>query len=594
MRPARGNLPLRGAPLHFGSAWPYEAYAEEDLGIIVDVQCGCVLWTLLLSMLTFSRGWSNTLLNSDGILYTTGKLDGTKFKTQSSRTPTQMAFPPAFPPTTESRYEPSTAVKQYSSGRRHVLALSDSGKIWFWAGKKPALQIKFLHLDILEGEQRIGNLHGVVKKVVAGWEESSAYVAGAGIVYWNVFKNGMSQYDIYETDTILLDATIVPGTGFKRRKKQTTDTQSEEHEIGEILNHIVLHQYIVFITDLNKVFATRITTPEVSAESSQPCSTPHNAAFELPVFSSAGRRIIDIQGAFEKFAAFGSDGSVQIGDRHLLDSFFNHQRTPQLNLPRPKTLPALQSSNVISLAFGDHHMHALHSSGRISSYGTEPQGCGALGLGEKSERIFRGVRTLPNRDGRLVPHSEHVPHYIWFEQDKANWLFRLARSSRDDKAAARVRAISTDETLLGEFSEWVEQEGLGWDDFPTIKSDDPDGLGAYFALNVTAAGWHSAALVLVNEDLAEKVKLKHIHGGDKIPPGERYLLVRSEDEQRYTEGFEDEALQIFRYDFYDQPFPRLRLPGGFEMPGGVEFSEWRYGMPPARVGSYSDGGEGPA
>jgi SCF-associated factor 1 len=529
-----------------------------------------------------ASGWSNTLLNSNGMLYTTGKLDGTQLRTESAQKQTLMEFSPAYPPTTPDRYEPSTAIKQFSSGRRHVLALSDSGKIWYWTNQKPAMQVRFLHLDILEGDQRHGNRRGVVKKVVAGWEESSAYVSGAGIVYWNIFKNEITHDEADEPDTVLLDANIIPRTDFKRPKTSTRESNQQAHEIGEVLNHVVLHEYIVFITDLNKVFAMNMKPMEEFDESDRGSGIPPNNVFELTTFSAPDRQFKDIQGAFERFAVFSSDGSVQIGDRNMLRSFWNHQRWPLDQLPNPKILPALQSSNVISLAFGDHHMHALHSSGRISSYGTEPQGCGALGLGEKQERFLRGVYTLTNRDGTLVPHAEHHPHYIWFEEDKRNWLYRLSHTAQKSSAHERRNAIIADLALQGEFSEWIEQEGLAWDDFPDIRAQDPDGLGAYFALTVAAAGWHSCALVLVNDDLAKQVKIKHIHGGANIPPDEEYLLIRSDGEAPSTNGYENKAIQAFRYDFFDQPFPRLRLPSGYEMPGEGAFNEWRYGMPPAR------------
>jgi SCF-associated factor 1 len=89
--------------------------------------------------------------------------------------------------------------------------------------------------------------------------------------------------------------------------------------------------------------------------------------------------------------------------------------------------------------------------------------------------------------------------------------------------------------VQGEVSEWIEQESKEWD-----KNTDDDGLGAYFALRVSAAGWHSGALVLVNEDLANK------HQG---------------------------------YSLENKSFPRLRLSDGTEMPGEVDFDEWREGRP---------------
>lgn len=55
-------------------------------------------------------------------------------------------------------YEPSTAVAQFSTGRKHVLGLADDGKAWQWNVEEARL-IKPLHVDV--GEKR-------VTRVVAG------------------------------------------------------------------------------------------------------------------------------------------------------------------------------------------------------------------------------------------------------------------------------------------------------------------------------------------------------------------------------------------------------------------------------------------
>ena len=93
----------------------------------------------------------------------------------------------------------------------------------------------------------------------------------------------------------------------------------------------------------------------------------------------------------------------------------------------------------------------------------------------------------------------------------------------------------TDPNVQGEVSEWFEQEGRAWD-----QDRGEDGLGAYFALRVSAAGWHSGALVLVNEELAQKEPT---------------------------------------YNREDVHFPRLKLSDGREMPGQKDFDEWREGRP---------------
>ena len=59
----------------------------------------------------------------------------------------RLSFPPAYPTTTKTRYEPSTAIRQYSTGRSSVLGLSDDGKVWMWESVT-GFQIKLAHVDI--------------------------------------------------------------------------------------------------------------------------------------------------------------------------------------------------------------------------------------------------------------------------------------------------------------------------------------------------------------------------------------------------------------------------------------------------------------
>ena len=94
-----------------------------------------------------------------------GVLDGQRFQ-QHCAAPTLFSFPPAYPSTKKGQYEPTTAIRQYSVGRRHVVGLSDSGKIWEWTDNYLAGQhVKFASVDIVEGST---TGKGTVTKVVAG------------------------------------------------------------------------------------------------------------------------------------------------------------------------------------------------------------------------------------------------------------------------------------------------------------------------------------------------------------------------------------------------------------------------------------------
>ncbi len=106
----------------------------------------------------FCRGWSTTLLNSIGAIYAFGVFNGLTFMEARGEDLKRLSFPPAYPPTTNERYEPSTAISQYSTGRSHVLGLADDGKIWMWT-KETAFLVKPLHVDVVGRS---------VKRVVAG------------------------------------------------------------------------------------------------------------------------------------------------------------------------------------------------------------------------------------------------------------------------------------------------------------------------------------------------------------------------------------------------------------------------------------------
>jgi SCF-associated factor 1 len=291
-----------------------------------------------------------------------------------------------------------------------------------------------------------------------------------------------------------------------------------------------------------------------------------------------------------------------------------------------KRIPALQNTGVMQIAFGDYHYHALHSYGSISSYGVEPDRSGAFGLGgvmdmELPHGMLRGIKNNPwNRDGVLLPHAYTKGRRIWFQKENEVWLRFLAAGGKDkEEAQERVRQVGSVPPVQGEVSEWVEQMGSGWDKRAEVREVDDDGLGAYFALSVAAAGWHSGALVLVNDKVVTAVRdscLADIPDyepeveGEKLPAvgdislaeGIRTLLSNL---GRYFLGLqtnvgsgtntnerEVEAEQHVdsssppkgkKWIWTDQDFPRLRLDHGVDMPGEVEFSQWKEQKPDWRL-----------
>lgn len=64
----------------------------------------------------------------------------------------RLTFPLAYPPTTKHFHEPSTAIAQFSSGRKSILGLADDGKVWQW-NEEEARLVKPLHVDV--GQNRV-------------------------------------------------------------------------------------------------------------------------------------------------------------------------------------------------------------------------------------------------------------------------------------------------------------------------------------------------------------------------------------------------------------------------------------------------------
>ena len=603
------------------SSWPTEIHVREDVGIIVDVQCG---------------GWSTTVLTSDGKLFTVGILDASNARRRGQPVEhlTQLQK--------FGQYQ-VTGVRQFSAGRTHVLALDDSGYVFSWdRADRPGSLLSF---------QNTLNYARQATRVVAGWAESSVYIPGKGIIFWPAIPTRDSQ-DVQDYDRTI-NESLVPATGYRRSDASTAQTsKAQDHQfeiegelrdedVGEVLAHIALEGYIVFITHRNKLFACRIGNDGLDQPSSTaqrpPLQKLNCQVFEIPGYASEGHEFKDIQGSFQNFAVFTTSGEVLAGHTEYLRDVFaerhdalrrgliarnepSMQYSQSLLDSRPIDVPALQHAGVIALAFGDYHSHALHADGTITAYGNEPGCCGALGLGSTAAGArFRGVktsRTPLNRDGRLLPIANRRGRQVWFEHEKRDWLQWLEDWIRTPTALPHypeVFSILNDmEEKQAAFSEWIEQEGRHWPEGPlrtamndmshsatrtesTARSPGRppghdigadlgislhDELPAYFAISVAAAGWHTGALVLVDDEKAEETRQKWV--ADKDETGSAFNDTHATahmpgafPNHTFSGEIRDE------YIWEKSPFPRIKLPDGYEFPGEGELRPWRDGMPTA-------------
>ena len=130
--------------------------------------------------------------------------------------------------------------------------------------------------------------------------------------------------------------------------------------------------------------------------------------------------------------------------------------------------------------------------------------------------------------------------------------------------------LNEQEDKQAAFSEWVEQEGRHWQDRTIARSAALFATGSYFAISVAAAGWHTGALVLVDDEMAEKTKQTYI------------VSDKDQEPALHVPGaWEDNAVGKAKeeYVWEKMPFPRIRLPDGYEFPGEGGLREWKDGMP---------------
>lgn len=543
------------------SNWPTEVHLPDDVGVIVDLQCG---------------GWSTTILTSEGKLFTVGAIDSLHGTIPSSHSNDFVRL--------EYVTQSTSAIRQFSSGRRHILALTDDGEILSWDRSRS---------NGLKVFSRTGRDFGAKPtRVAAGWAESSAYVPTVGIIYWAPLQNHETTAEL---DGVHVQEKIIPGTA---RTKTETGTI-------EVVKHIVLEDFIVYITSDSKIFACNLSNQ--NPDQSEPTHPP----FPVPGYAAEGRQLKDIHGQYKSFGVFTAAGEVLAGDADYLRRCqaavrndpeiltSNDWSTLTSILPtRPPDVPALQHSNVIGLAYGDYHYHALHADGRITSYGRESQSCGQLGLGSmEAGGRFRGLtkeRAGPRGDGDLLPIANIRGRQIWFEPERKDWLAWLEEQVTSPGLATNNHAALNswlNPNRQAAFSEWIEQEGRHWDEGPltgpTGSTTDTDMnttsapsssavattttttittgdyvLGAYFPIAIAAAGWHSGALVLKDQEKADEIRSKWVVSQERSIPGSFEKLEQGET-----------------YAWKLHGFPKVTLPNGIEMPGVGEPRPWRDGVP---------------
>ncbi|KAI9806205.1 MAG: hypothetical protein M1825_006320 [Sarcosagium campestre] len=475
------------------TTYPTELDVMMELDPIVDLQCG---------------GWSTTVLTIKGELYMTGLMNGVLnpwFMTdEEEKSLRRLAYPAVYAAIAAAKGDdpvPDTTIAQFSSGRSHVLGLADSGMIWLWTSKiDPARHIQFVGFDMADSHLPRAT------RVVAGWNRSSAYFPGKGIVVWApaVIIDDRQEVNALG-DVFFVDAKPVPDTGYVRpRGNNARDSLRDSHDgigntIGQVVNHVILEGFLVYLTDLGKVFAAIIDPSEHTAA---------RGSIELAGFepSTTDRsKMSEITGSFRNFAVFNVDGDIVVGDTDLLiRSFEAREANNKISIsddeyPKASRPAEIQNRGIISLAFGDWHRMALTASGHILAFGEETSSSqGRLGLGSAGKTRLRGDTSKGRR--------------IWFSAEQHEWLRHLAGDLDTQFRYGFLVPGSRTFNLPSKLGDWIDAVGADWDMHPNLDSPDQtwgQGQPAYMALKVSAAGWHSGALVLVNRDRVDRLYRAH-------------------------------------------------------------------------------------
>lgn len=75
------------------------------------------------------------MLNSRGVIYIFGIFDENPYPVNDRNfgaTMRMLKFSEEYHQTTALRYDPQTAIRQFSAGRFHILGLTDDGRVWSW------------------------------------------------------------------------------------------------------------------------------------------------------------------------------------------------------------------------------------------------------------------------------------------------------------------------------------------------------------------------------------------------------------------------------------------------------------------------------
>ncbi|KAA8912887.1 regulator of chromosome condensation 1/beta-lactamase-inhibitor protein II [Sphaerosporella brunnea] len=391
-----------------------------------------------------SGGWSVSFLTLSGLVVVAGALDGSL--SCISRTPRVLRFP-----------VPDTKIYQISCGRSHLLALSRKGEIWTIRGNRmlgvPAI-VQFADFETVLNDVDRDNLsRGSVRKVVAGWNASGALIEGYGIAMWfdSDPDESISSSPCHVRTVSMRDIPYLSSANPNLESmKFCEEDPVEDFTIGEL--------FVLAVTRSGRVFVAHICNVLEGIQV---------APLELLNFKApSGQPPINrVEGKFRRFGLFNRKGLVHLiddasclarankaaadaagHDSGKLEAMGTYAVTPQV-------IEELNKHHVVDVAFGDWHCLALTDEGKVLSWGTESQSCGSLGLGPREVAKKRGVKYQANRDGILeVPQivSFHYPYAEKGDLSTGVREYAYKVSAAGWHSCALVATVMKDSTLSAE------------------------------------------------------------------------------------------------------------------------------------------------
>lgn len=272
-------------------------------------------------------------------------------------------------------YQEHRRITSISSGRKHFLALDDDGHVFTWdsgnSDWKTGVEVIF------------PGLHGRIKRVSAGWNLSSCFMTGEGILVW-YSRNALTKED-YETGnfTVKAEYLVIPGLKY-------------------VVDFITLQDSVLYINQDGDIYrykinAAAMANPEEEFHDSMKISPLSKFNSWLSKYNKKNKTeasYTKLSGCYQSFAVFTNHEKVLLGKLDTEDE-----------LCEPSIPDELQNKGVIQIAIGDYHYLALTDKGKLLSWGLESQNSGCLGLGNLLA-ISDGSVITENRNHRVSEAHE--------------------------------------------------------------------------------------------------------------------------------------------------------------------------------------------